>query len=61
MHQKIIMMRRSGDLLIEEGDLLVAKDTIRSWFPTPLYKVYILDQNAEENMGANQFNVHQGQ
>lgn len=41
--------------LIEEGALL-CKDTIRSWYPTPLYKVYILDQSAEENMGANQFN-----
>lgn len=45
----------SGDLLVRKGDLLCS-DTIRSWFPTPLYKVYILDQNAEENMGANQFN-----
>ena len=45
----------SGDLLVKKGDLLCS-DTIRSWFPTPLYKVYILDQNAEENMGANQFN-----
>ena len=41
--------------LVRKGDLLCS-DTIRSWFPTPLYKVYILDQNAEENMGANQFN-----
>ena len=45
----------SGDLLVRKGDLLCS-DTIRSWFPTSLYKVYILDQNAEENMGANQFN-----
>lgn len=41
--------------LIKKGQLL-CKDTIRSWFPTPLYKVYILDQSAEENMNANQFN-----
>lgn len=37
------------------GTLLVP-DTIRSWYPTPLWKLYILDQSAEENMGANQFN-----
>lgn len=41
--------------LIKKGQLL-CKDTIRSWFLTPLYKVYILDQSAEENMNANQFN-----
>ena len=44
-----------GKLLVKKGDLLCS-DTIRSWFPTPLYKVYILDQSAEENMNANQFN-----
>lgn len=35
---------------------LLCNDTIRSWYPTPLYKMYILDVAAEENMGANQFN-----
>lgn len=40
---------------VKKGDLL-CKDTIRSWYPIPLYKMYILDQNAEENMNANQFN-----
>ena len=45
----------SGEVIVRKGDLLCS-DTIRSWFPTPLYKVYILDQSAEENMGANQFN-----
>ena len=35
---------------------MLCSDTIRSWFPTPLYKVYIVDQSAEENMNANQFN-----
>lgn len=44
-----------GKLLVKKGDLLCS-DTIRSWFPTPLYKVYIVDQSAEENMNANQFN-----
>ena len=40
---------------MKKGDLLCS-DTIRSLFPTPLYMVYILDQSAEENMNANQFN-----
>lgn len=44
-----------GNLLVKKGDLL-CNDTIRSWYPIPLYKVYILDQSAEENQGANQFN-----
>lgn len=46
---------KSGDITIHAGDLLCS-DTIRSWYPTPLYKTYILDQNAENNLGANQFN-----
>ena len=41
--------------IVKKGQLLFS-DTIRSWYPTPLYKVYILDQAAEENQGANQFN-----
>ena len=41
--------------IVKKGQLLCS-DTIRSWYPTPLYKVYILDQAAEENQGANQFN-----
>lgn len=40
---------------VKKGDLL-CKDTIRSWYPIPLYKMYILDQAAEENNNANQFN-----
>lgn len=44
-----------GNVLIEKGTLL-CKDTIRSWYPIPLYKMYILDVAAEENRGANQFN-----
>ncbi len=42
------------------GDLaagtLLCLDTIRSWYPTPLWKTYILDESAEENMSATQFN-----
>lgn len=45
----------SNDILVHAGDLLCS-DTIRSWYPIPLYKTYILDQTAENNMGANQFN-----
>lgn len=44
-----------GNLLVEEGQLLCL-DTIRSWYPMPLYKTYILDQSAEESMGSTQFN-----
>lgn len=44
-----------GETTITKGQLL-CKDTIRSWYPTPLWKMYILDENAERNMGANQFN-----
>lgn len=44
-----------GEYPITKGKLLCS-DTIRSWYPTPLYKVYIKDAAAEENMGANQFN-----
>lgn len=40
---------------IKKGSLLCT-DTIRSWYPTPLYKVYIKDAAAEANMWANQFN-----
>lgn len=44
-----------GATMIKKGALL-CKDTIRSWYPIPLYKVYIKDEAAEENLGANQFN-----
>lgn len=44
-----------GKVKVTKGELLCS-DTIRSWYPTPLYKVYIKDAAAEENMGANQFN-----
>ena len=42
-------------LYSDDGKLL-CKDTIRSWYPIPLYKMYILDASAEENNNANQFN-----
>lgn len=41
--------------LVAKGDLLCS-DTIRSWFPTPLWKNYVLDVTAENNRNANQFN-----
>lgn len=44
-----------GNKIVTKGQLLCT-DTIRSWYPIPLYKMYILDQAAEENMSANQFN-----
>lgn len=44
-----------GEPIIKKGQLLCT-DTIRSWYPTPLYKVYIKDAAAEANMNANQFN-----
>lgn len=44
-----------GKTEVKKGDLLCL-DTIRSWYPTPLYKVYIKDAAAEENKNANQFN-----
>ena len=45
----------AGETLVHAGDLLCG-DTIRSWYPTPLYRQYILDVSAENNMGQNQFN-----
>ena len=41
-------------VLVRKGDILCS-DTIRSWYPTPLYQLYILDTPNEENQGANQF------
>ena len=45
----------TGKTIVHKGDLLCG-DTIRSWYPTPLYQCYILDKTAEGNLGANQFN-----
>ena len=41
-------------IVVHKGDILCS-DTIRSWYPTPLYQLYILDTPNEENQGANQF------
>jgi len=41
-------------VLVHKGDILCS-DTIRSWYPTPLYQLYILDTPNEDNVGANQF------
>jgi len=41
-------------ILVHKGDILCS-DTIRSWYPTPLYQLYILDTPNENNLGANQF------
>ena len=41
-------------VIVHKGDILCS-DTIRSWYPTPLYQLYILDTPNEENLGANQF------
>lgn len=49
----------TGEILVKKGDILCS-DTIRSWYPTPLYQLYILDEVAEANMGANQFQGAQG-
>lgn len=44
-----------GEKVVSNGQLLCL-DTIRSWYPTPLWKMYILDATAENNRNANQFN-----
>lgn len=50
---------KDGKKVVGKGDILCS-DTIRSWYPTPLYKLYILDEVAEANKGANQFQGAQG-
>ena len=50
---------KDGKVVVKKGDILCS-DTIRSWYPTPLYQLYILDEVAEANMGANQFQGAQG-
>lgn len=42
-------------LKTDDGAML-CQDTIRSWFDFPLYKIYLKDEVAEANLGANQFN-----
>lgn len=45
-----------GETVVKKGDLLCS-DTIRSWYPTPLYKYYIYQHNFYENRGTeNQLN-----
>ena len=39
-----------------ETGAILCPDTIRNWFDLPLYKIYLQDVIAEENMGVNQFN-----
>ena len=43
-----------GKIVVHAGDILCS-DTIRSWYPTPLYQLYILDTPNENSLGANQF------
>ncbi len=43
-----------GKVIVHKGDILCS-DTIRSWYPTPLYQLYILDTPNENEKGANQF------
>lgn len=50
---------RDGKTIVKKGDILCG-DTIRSWYPTPLYQCYILDVPNENNMGANQFHGASG-
>lgn len=49
----------TGKVLVHQGDILCS-DTIRSWYPTPLYACYIKDETAEANLGENQFNGARG-
>lgn len=50
---------KDGKTIVKKGDILCG-DTIRSWYPTPLYQCYILDVPNENNMGANQFHGASG-
>ena len=50
---------KDGKTVVRKGDILCS-DTIRSWYPTPLYQLYILDAVAEANLNANQFQGAQG-
>lgn len=43
-----------GNVIVHKGDLLCG-DTIRCWYPIPLYKCYILDKTDENNLGATSF------
>lgn len=46
----------NGDIVVHKGELLCG-DTIRSWYPTPLYKTFIHQSNFFNNRGTeNQLN-----
>lgn len=40
---------------VHKGDIL-CKNLLRDWFDYPHYKIYLKDETAEANQGANQFN-----
>ena len=49
-------VNEKGETVVKKGDLLCS-DTIRSWYPTPLYKYYIYQHNFYENRATeNQLN-----
>lgn len=43
-----------GEKIVSKGDLLCS-DTIRCWFPFPLYKLYVLDAAAEASVNQDNF------
>lgn len=45
---------KDNNIVASEGDLLCS-DTIRRWYPTPVYKVWVQDADAESNNGATNF------
>lgn len=59
---KNIMLYADEDIYNDKGEVttpkgkLLCNDTIRDWFDFPLYKIYLKDEVAEANTGANQFN-----
>ena len=44
----------NNKLIVAKGDLLCS-DTIRCWFPFPLYKLYMLDVSAEASLTQDNF------
>lgn len=44
----------SGKKIVSKGDLLCS-DTIRCWYPFPLYKLYVLDAAAEASLSQDNF------
>lgn len=45
-----------GLRLYKDDGSMLSNDTLRNWYDFPLYKLYLKDENAEANQGANQFN-----